>query len=516
MGGMTDTPTEQTTTETQDTLRPLKERLATIADVGAVASVLHWDQQTYMPPGGITGRAEQLSTLSRLAHEMLTSDETGSLLEVAEAEGQEPDSDGAAILRLARRDFDRATRLPSRLVAELTRATSLAEPTWVRARADSDWGAFAPHLEKILGLQREATEHLGYEDHPYDALLDLYEPGARKAHMEKIFEELKAAVVPTIREISSGLDEDREAPRHGAFDEAKQEAFGKEIVSKFGYDFERGRQDRAVHPFCINFGGPDDVRITTRFDPNWLSPALFATIHESGHAMYEQGVDPAYTRTPLAGGTSMGVHESQSRLWENLIGRSRPFWTHYYPKLQTTFPDALKDVDVDDFYRAINATRPSEIRVDADELTYNLHILLRFELEVAMFEGRLSVSDVPAAWNAKMQEYLGVSPRDDAHGALQDVHWSAGIFGYFATYTVGNVLAVQLYDKALEQRPVISEETARGEFGALRGWLGENVHRHGSKYDPEELVQRVTGRSLETAPYLRYLRDKFGELYALG
>jgi carboxypeptidase Taq len=516
MGGMTDTPTEHTMSGTQGELGPLKERLATIADVGAAASVLHWDQQTYMPPGGITGRAEQLSTLSRLAHEMLTSDETGALLVAAEAEGHEPGSDGQAILRLARRSFERATKLPSRLVADLTRATSLAEPAWVRARADSDWAAFAPHLEEILGLQREATEHLGYEEHPYDALLDLYEPGARKAHMESMFAELKAAIVPMIREISSGLDEDREAPLHGAFDEAKQEAFGKVIVSKLGYDFERGRQDRAVHPFCINFGGPDDVRITTRFDPNWLSPALFATIHESGHAMYEQGVDPAYTRTPLAGGTSMGVHESQSRLWENLIGRSRSFWSHYYPKLQTTFPETLGDVELETFYQAINAARPSEIRVDADELTYNLHVLLRFELEVAMFEGQLSVGDVPSAWTAKMEEYLGVTPRDDAHGALQDVHWSAGIFGYFATYTVGNVLAVQLYDKALEECPAIPEETARGEFGALRGWLRENIHRHGSKYDPDELVQRATGRPLETAPYLRYLRDKFDELYATG
>ena len=511
MGRMTEKTTD--TKSTNDPLAALTERLATVGDIGAAAAVLHWDQQTYMPPGGVTGRAEQLSTLSRLAHEMLASEETGALLEAAEAEGYEPDSEGAATVRLVRRDYDRATRMPSRLVAELARATALAEPAWAGARAESDWLAFAPHLQRILGLQREAAEHLGYEEHPYDALLDLYEPGARKARMERTFAELREGVVPMIDAFGSSLSEDREPPLHGDFDEARQEAFGQEVITKFGYDFERGRQDRAVHPFCINFGGPGDVRITTRFDPKWLSPALFATMHEAGHAMYEQGVDPAYTRTPLAGGVSMGVHESQSRLWENLIGRSRPFWSHYYPELQRTFPDALDGVDVESFYRAINAVRPSEIRVEADEVTYNLHILLRFELEVAMFEDRLSVDEVPEAWNARMEEYLGVTPRDDAHGALQDVHWAAGIFGYFATYTVGNVLAVQLYETAIEREPGIPEETARGEFRTLLGWLRENVHRHGSRYDPEELIQRSTGRPLETGPYLRYLRHKFGELY---
>jgi carboxypeptidase Taq len=511
MGRMTERTTNSSSTD--DALTRLTERLATIADVGAAAAVLHWDQQTYMPPGGVTGRAEQLSTLSRLAHEMLSSDETGALLEASEAAGHERGSDGAATVRLVRRDYDRATRLPSRLVAELARATALAEPAWAGARAESDWQAFAPHLERILSLQREAAEHLGYEEHPYDALLDLYEPGARKAQLQGIFSELREGVVPMIDAIGASLSEDREAPLHGSFAEARQEAFGRQTITDLGYDFGRGRQDRAVHPFCINFGGPGDVRITTRFDPTWLSPALFATIHEAGHAMYEQGVDPAYTRTPLGGGVSMGVHESQSRLWENLVGRSRPFWHHYYPKLKETFPDALSHVDAEGFYRAINAVAPSEIRVEADELTYNLHILLRFELEVAMFEDRLSVAEVPEAWNARMEEYLGVTPRDDAHGALQDVHWSAGIFGYFATYTVGNVLAVQLYERAVEAEPGIPEETARGEFGSLLHWLRENIHRHGSKYDPQELIQRSTGRPLKTAPYLDYLRDKFGELY---
>jgi carboxypeptidase Taq len=332
--------------------------------------------------------------------------------------------------------------------------------------------------------------------------------------LQTMFEELKAGLVPLISEIPA--DEDRSGPLFGEFDEAKQEAFGREVITAFGYDWKRGRQDRAVHPFCINFGGPDDVRITTRFDPGWLSPALFATFHEAGHAMYEQGVDPAYTRTPLSGGTSMGVHESQSRLWENLVGRSRPFWSRYYPELQETFPDALGGTDLEAFYRAINDVRPSEIRVEADELTYNLHILLRFELEVALLEESLSVSDLPEAWNAKTEEYLGLTPADDARGVLQDVHWAAGLFGYFPTYTIGNVLSAQLFDAAIKECPEITEGIGRGEFGALREWLRENIHRHGSKYDPEELIVRVTGRPLDSGPYLRYLDAKFDGLYGLG
>ncbi len=501
-------------TKITDPLHLLKDRLATISDLSGASSVLAWDQQTHMPEGGVEGRAEQLATLSRLSHEMLASDETGELLDSLET--PEPGTEDAAIIRITRREYERATKLPSRLVTEMSRSRAIAEPAWAKARANSDWSSFAPHLEKIVPLHRAAAEHLGYEDHPYDALLDLYEPGARKAQLQEMFDELKAGLVPMIRDISVALDEDRSGPLHGDFDETRQEEFGKGVVTAFGYDWGRGRQDRAVHPFCINFGSPGDVRITTRFDPGWLSPALFATFHEAGHAMYEQGVDPAYTRTALSGGTSMGVHESQSRLWENLVGRSRGFWSHYYSKLQETFPAALGDTDLETFYRAINDVRPSEIRVEADELTYNLHILIRFELESALIEDSLAIADLPDAWNAKMEEYLGITPENDAQGVLQDVHWSAGHFGYFPTYTIGNVLSVQFFDTAVKQRPEIRDGIERGEFGVLRDWLGENIHRHGSRYDPDELVERVTGRPLDTEPYLRYLREKFGELYSLG
>ncbi|MGI9049378.1 MAG: carboxypeptidase M32 [Rubrobacteraceae bacterium] len=488
--------------------------MATMADLGAADAALGWDRQTYMPQGGVEGRAEQLSTLSRLSHEMLVSEETRSLLDSVEE--PEQGSVEAAVLRRTRREYDKATKLPGRLVGDISRQTALAQSAWVGARENSDWGAFLPYLEKILDLEREAAEHLGYEDHPYDALLDDYEPGAKKEKLQQMFDELKSAAVPMLRDIAAATDEDRTAPLHGDFDEDRQEEFGRAVISRFGYDFKRGRQDRVVHPFCVPIGGPGDVRITTRFDPTWLSPALFATMHESGHAMYEQGVDPSYSRTSLASGVSMGVHESQSRLWENLVGRSRGFWSHYYPGLQEAFPEALGNVSLEKFYRAANAVAPSEIRVEADEVTYNLHILIRFELEVALIEDNLSVADLPEAWNAKTEEYLGFTPKNDARGVLQDVHWAAGLFGYFPTYTIGNVLSVQIFESAVEAHPEIPEEIARGEFATLLGWLRENIHRHGSRYEPEELIERATGRPTETAPYLNYLKDKFGELYDLG
>ena len=499
------------TTTSAGPLQLLKERLATIGDVNAAMEALRWDQQTYMPEGGVAGRAEQIATLSRLAHEMLVSEETEKLL--GNADEPAPGSEDAAFVRLARREFERATRLPARLVAELARTSALAQPAWERARAGSDWSSFAPHLEKIVQLQRETAEHLGYEDHPYDALLDLYEPGARKARLQGMFDELRAELVPMIRALP--LD-DRSRPLYGEFDEAKQEEFGRRVISAFGYDWRRGRLDRVTHPFCISLGGPGDVRITTRFDPGWLSPALFAILHEAGHGMYEQGVDPAYSRSPLSGGASMGLHESQSLLWENLVGRSRAFWSFYYPQLQGVFPEALGEVDLETFYGAVNESKPSEIRVEADELTYNLHILLRFELEVALLEGGLPVSELPAAWVAKMEEYLGLTPENHAKGVLQDVHWAAGLVGYFPTYTIGNVLSAQFFERATQAHPEIPEMMGRGEFGTLLGWLRENVYSHGRRYDPDELVERATGRPLDTAPYLRYLKDKFGELYGLA
>src|SRR5215213_9603748 len=495
-----------------DNFQALGERLAMIGDVYSTASVLAWDRQTYMPEGGVRSRAEQLASLARLAHEMLVSSETGELLE--RAGEREPGSDEAALLRLARREHGQASRLPARLVAETSRATALAEPAWVQARESSNWSLFAPHLERVLALKREEACHLDGK-HPYDAMLDRYDPGASTQRLRMMFHELKAEVVPLVREVSARLGEDRAAPLRGEFDEVAQEAFGRAVISSFGYDWSRGRQDKAVHPFCISFGDPGDVRITTRFDPELLSVALFATCHEAGHALYEQGVDPSYSRTSLSGGVSMGVHESQSRLWENLVARSRPFWSYFHDGLGAAFPDVRGEVDLETVYRAGNAMRPSEIRTEADELTYDLHVLLRFELELALFEGDLAVSDLPQAWNAKMEEYLGIVPANDARGVLQDTHWAIGYFGYFPSYTVGNVLSVQLFEAAVDERPEIMPQMERGEFDALLEWLRENIHRHGKKYEPDDLISNATGQPPNTTPYLRYLHRKFGELYGL-
>jgi carboxypeptidase Taq len=494
-----------------DAFQALQDRLATISDVYAATAVLAWDRQTHMPAGGVGGRAEQLATLSRLAHEMLASPETGDLL--ARVGERAPDSDEAAFLRLARREYERASRLPARLVAEISRTTALAERAWIQARESSEWSLFAPHVERVLALKREEASYLDGE-HPYDAMLDRYDPGTSTHRLRSMFDALKAGIVPLVREVSARLGEDRTAPLRGYFEEASQEAFGRDVISSFGYDWSRGRQDRAVHPFCIDFGGPGDVRITTRIDPARLSVGLFGTCHEAGHALYEQGVDPSYSRTPLASGVSMGVHESQSRLWENLVARSRPFWSHFHPRLREVFPSVPGDLET--LYRAVNDVRPSEIRTEADELTYDLHILLRFELELALFEDGLAVADLPKAWNAKMEEYLGIVPENDALGVLQDTHWAVGLFGYFPSYTVGNVLSVQLFEAAVAGRPEILPEMERGEFGTLLGWLRENVHRHGKKYEPDDLIERATGNAPDTAPYLRYLQTKFGELYSIA
>lgn len=499
----------------KENLDLLKARFSTMSDLGAASALLHWDQETYMPKKAVGLRSEQLATLSRLAHETLVAQETGGLISSLEEAFDEGSEEGAMV-RLARRGFDKSTKLPSRLVEERARATSLAQPAWVEARERADWSLFAPHLEKIMAIQKETAEHLGYDDHPYDALLDLFETNGRKAKLEPMFGQLKGGVVPLLKrvtEVASREETARESAVLGEFDEARQEAFIRRVLTDYGYDWSRGRQDRVVHAFCINIGGPEDVRLTTNYSPARVDKALFTSMHESGHGMYEQGVSPAYSRTPLGGGVSMGVHESQSRLWENIVGRSRGFWGHYLPALSEAFPGAFDGLDAEAFYRAVNEARPGFIRIDADELTYNLHILLRFEIEVALIEGELSVDEIPSAWNAKMEEYLGIVPENDSLGALQDVHWSSGLFGYFPTYSMGNVLSVQFYEKALEEHPGIPDEIASGRFDTLHGWMEENIYRHGSRFDPDDLVERVTGRPLDTAPYLRYLEEKFTDLY---
>jgi carboxypeptidase Taq len=498
-----------------ETLRALKARLAEVSDLGYAVAVLDWDQQTYMPPGGTEARAEQLATLQKIAHERFVADEVRQWLEAARQhlDGADPDGDDARLVHVASRDYERARRIPTELVAEIARTTSAAQEVWVRARANKDFKLFQPHLERILGLKRQVAACFGEQASPYDPLLDEYEPGMKTAQVGAVFAALKQELVPLVKAIAEKPEID-DAVLRLDYDEQKQLDFGLEVIRRFGYDIERGRQDKAVHPFCTSFG-LGDVRITTRVKRTYLPTALMGSMHECGHALYEQGFDPAHVRTPLVGGASLGIHESQSRMWENLVGRSRGFWKVFYPRLQAAFPENLGGVDLETFYRAINKVKPSFIRVEADEVTYNLHIMLRFELEVDLLEGRVQVKDVPEAWNTRFKDYFGLDVPDDGLGCLQDIHWSAGYLGYFPTYTIGNLAAVQFFEKAARDVPSLAADIERGDFGSLLNWLRENIHRHGRKYTPDELIRKVTGGPLDSRSYVAYLRRKFSEIYGL-
>jgi carboxypeptidase Taq len=498
-----------------DKLETLKAKLKDVHNLHNAASVLGWDQQVYMPPGGAQARAEQLATLSKIAHEMFTNAEVGRLLsDLAEADF-DYGSDEASLVRVAQRDYDKACKLPPDLVEEMSRTFSLGQQVWTKARADKDFTQFEEILTKIVDLNIQKAEAYGYQDCIYDALLDEYEPGMKTAEVNAVFNELKTELVPLVRAISERVEAVDDTFLRQDYDETAQWDFGMIPLKAIGYDLERGRQDKSVHPFTTSFSS-NDVRITTRVHKDLFPSALFSTLHEGGHALYEQNSAPELEGTFLAGGTSLGVHESQSRLWENVLGRSREFWQFYYPRLQEFFPSQLGGVSEAAFYRAINKVTPSLIRVEADEVTYNLHIFLRFELEQELVEKRLKVSDLPDAWNARLEEYLGLTPPDDALGVLQDIHWSGGGIGYFPTYTLGNVLSLQFYRQTLQDIPDLPEQFARGEFGALLGWFKDNIHRHGRKYTANELVERVTGaKGIEAGPYLDYIKQKFSEIYEL-
>jgi carboxypeptidase Taq len=497
-------------------LEELKRIVGVVVDLEAAAELLGWDQQTNMPRGGAQARAMQLATLSRLAHERLVGDAVGAALEAAESEveGLDEDSDEVRLVRKVRRDFDKARKVPADWVGEFSRVTALAHEAWEKARAEADFSRFQPHLEKIVGLRRDYVEFFAPYEHVYDPLLDDFEPGMKTGEVRAVFSQLRAEQVPLIQEIVERGNPVDDSSVHQHFDEQKQWDFGVEVAKAIGYDFERGRQDKSVHPFTTGFG-TGDVRITTRFDTEFLNTALFGTMHESGHAMYEQGVNPEYERTPLGNGASLAVHESQSRMWENLVGRSKPFWGYFYPRLKEVFPEQLGEVDLQTFYRAINKVEPSFIRVEADEATYNLHIMVRFELEMAMMEGGLAVADLPEAWNQKFEDFLGLVPPDDAEGVLQDIHWSGGMIGYFPTYALGNLIACQLWERIEEDIPDLRSSIEKGQFDVLLGWLRQNVHKYGAKYKPMELLTKVTGSGLTAEPYLRYLRAKFQEIYEL-
>lgn len=497
-------------------LSRLKERLAEVYDLNMINSLLIWDQNTYMPAGGATARGRQMATLGRIAHEKATDEEIGALLEELQpyAAGLPADADDAALIRVARREYERLVRVPPDLVGEMLAHSAASFDAWVKARPANDFAAVRPYLERNLELSRRLAGCFPGYKHIADPLIDMSDYGMGADSVRAIFAQLRAELAPLAQAICDQAAAD-DSCLHRGFAEERQAAFGERVIRAFGYDFSRGRQDKTHHPFMIKFS-LGDVRITTRFREDDLSDGLFSTLHEAGHAMYEQGIAMGYEGTPLASGTSAGVHESQSRLWENLVGRSRPMWEHFYPQLQAEFREQLGGVPLESFYRAINKVQRSLIRTDADEVTYNLHVMLRFDLELALLEGSLAVSDLPAAWNARYSEDLGISPPSDTDGVLQDVHWFSGpIGGAFQGYTLGNLLSAQFFAAAKAAHPQIDAEIGRGEFATLHGWLRENIYAHGSKYTTDELVRRAAGGALSIEPYMAYLRQKYGELYAL-
>ncbi len=495
-------------------LDKFKEQWARISILEQSISILSWDMETFMPEEGVKARSEQITLLSELAHRWLVSDITARLLEDAEAEAKGADyfSTEVAMVRVARRAYDKQVKIPEQIVTRMARATTKANSIWVEARAKSDFNAFAPILKELIELNREEAECLGYKEHPYDALLDLFEPDLKTSAVKQLFSEMKVELVPLVREITGSATAPDTAFLRQKFNTAAQEAFGLIVLKDMSYDFKRGRQDRSAHPFTTSFT-PYDVRITTRFDENDLLSALFSTIHEGGHALYDQGLPINLINTPLCQPVSLGVHESQSRLWENIVGRSRSFWKHYLPILKRHFPGQLDGIGLEQFYRAVNSARPDLIRVEADEVTYNLHIFIRFEIEKELIGGTLETKDIPEVWNEKYRQYLGITPPDGARGCLQDIHWAHGAFGYFPTYTIGNLLSAQLFTRALEDHPSIPSEIEQGKLGTLLGWLREKVHRHGSRYTFTELVKEITGGEVQVSPFMSYLSGKFREIY---
>jgi carboxypeptidase Taq len=499
----------------ENKLQNLKTILAEVSDLMGVSALLGWDQQTYMPKGGAVHRANQSSTIQKLAHVRFTSEEVGRLLEdLKQYAGElDPDSDDARLIKVTDRQYKKRTKVPTEWVGEFSQLTSNAHQVWVEARAENSFLKFKPSLEKIVEMSHQFAGFFTPYEHIYDPLLDNYEPGMKTRDVKDIFEKLRPQQVELVQAIKESHQVDNSF-LHQNFDEQKQWDFGVEVITSFGYDWDRGRQDKAAHPFTTIFG-INDVRITTRIMPDYLGSALFSTLHEAGHAMYEQGVAQELNRTPLASGCSLALHESQSRMWENLVGRSYEFWQYFYPRLQEYFPSQLKNVDIDTFYKGINRVEPSLIRVEADEATYNLHIMLRLELEIALMEGTIEVKDLPEVWNTRMEEYLGLMPPDDKMGVLQDVHWSSGYLGYFSTYALGNLVSVQLWDVIQKDNSAIKEQIRNGDFNQLLSWLRENIHHSGAKFEPQELVKRVTGSTINPDPYVNYLKDKYGRIYGL-
>ena len=464
-----------------------------------------------MPPDGATARAEAQGTLARTAHELATAPELGELLEnLRDFEAEHPrESFEASVIRVTRRDYEKNRRVPAELRAEMTRAGSIGYQTWLKARKACDYELFRPQLERLIGLTREYVScHEPYDD-PYDPLLDDHEPGMKTAEVEVVFDCLRDGLVEMVAGLGEPVDD---SCLFGDYPVDRQRAFSLEMLETWGMDDQSWRLDDTVHPFATAIAH-NDIRLTTRLFPDNLS-GILSCLHEFGHGLYERQVDPRYFRTPLATGASSAFHESQSRLWENVVGRSISTWRYFYPRLQETFPERLADVGLEKFHRALNKVTPSTIRVEADEVTYSLHIILRFELERELLAGTLTTADLPAAFDEKLRDYLGVQPKDVVEGVLQDVHWSGISFGYFPTYALGNVISIQLWERAVAELGDVDAQFEAGEFGPLREWLGENVHRWGTTFEPPELLERSVGGPLDAEPYLAYLRGKLEALDA--
>lgn len=506
----------QTIEKTEPKLLELKARLAEIHDIEAAASLLYWDQATYMPPGGAAARGRQLATLQQISHSKFTDPAVGELLEDLRPyeESLPYDSDEASLIRVARRNYEIAVRVPAKFMAQLSMHRTQTYEAWVVARPTNSFATVEPYLEKTLDLSRELANFFPGYEHIADPLIDFADYGMKASFLRSLFADLRNELVPIVEAITSQPPINDSCLRQ-FYPEAQQLDFTIKILEQLGYDFHRGRQDKTHHPFMTNFS-IGDVRITTRVYENDLGQALFSTIHEMGHALYEQGINLEYEGTPLAAGTSSGVHESQSRLWENLVGRSLGFWNYYYPQLQAVFPAQLGEISLDTFYRAINKVGRSLIRTDADEVTYNLHVMIRFDLELQMLEGSLDVKDLPEAWNERYRSDLGIIPETDTDGVLQDVHWYTGqIGGMFQGYTLGNLLSAQFFEAAILEHPEILIDIEQGQCITLHNWLKDKIYQHGCKYTATELIRGVTGASLRIEPFIRYIRRKYGQLYTL-
>ncbi|TJY44594.1 carboxypeptidase M32 [Cohnella pontilimi] len=497
-----------------ETLKRFREITRLMKQYEEILGVAYWDMRTGAPRKGIPLRSEAVGALSAESFRLSVSDEMGELLEKLSSPGEALSRIDRRLVEEVKKDYDRNRKLPPELYREYVVLTTQAEAVWEEAKENNDFPAFAPYLEKIIDYNRRFIELWGVKGTPYDTLLDLYEPGMSAAELDRLFGELRSRLVPLAEAIAQSGNKPDTSFLEGTFDKEAQKAFSKFILNEMGYDFEAGRLDESVHPFMtgLNLG---DARITTRYLSNDLTFALFGTIHEGGHALYEQNIDPELGGTLLAGGTSMGIHESQSRLWENMIGRRRGFWQRYFPELSKHFPGRLDNITAEDFYRGINVVQPGLIRIEADELTYNLHIMIRYEIEKMLFNEGLTVRELPEVWNAKYKEALGIEPPNDSAGVLQDTHWSGGAFGYFPSYSLGNMYAAQMMDVANRELPKLEEQIGAGQLHPLKDWLKEKVYRHGKLLQPAEIIQSVSGRPLQSSYLCDYLEAKYQDIYRL-